>query len=242
MALKRIIDKAKFDTLPDAMKAEYVKDTDGNYTLDVEGESAPEAIGELRRAHTRTKGELTDAKEALFAANEKLDAGKHKETRSSGDIDKIEASWMEKLAAEKQAGVDAKAKSDKTISDMVIGERALALAKEISTSPALLLPHIIGRIKADLTSNDTPTATFVDKDGIATSADMLKQEFVANEDFASIMIGSKAKGGGAPDKDTQDKGGARGRDTSNEKPQLLSDMNPKELVAEMQARRDSADN
>ena len=69
------------------------------------------------------------------------------------------------------------------------------------------------------------------------SLEKLEKEFVANKEFASIIIGSKATGGGAPKGGADNKpgGGAPASDNVVD----LSKMKPKDLAAVLKARKEA---
>lgn len=236
MTLKRKIDKATFDKLSKDLQAEYVE-KDDEYILDLYGGNDDDDNGALRRAKARAVQERKDAEKRAKEAEAKLAELDDNDARKSGDIEKLEASWKSKLDAQK-AESDATINSkDAFISSTLIDNVANAMAAKISTSPALILPHIKSRLQADL-SGDAPTMKYLDASGNSTTAEALEKEFVDNKDFASIIVASKAKGGGAPDKGQQRLGGASQK-TDDGKPVSLASLSGKELAAELAARKEA---
>lgn len=237
MALKRKIDKAAFDKLSKDLQAEYIE-KDGDYVLDVEGGNDDDN-GALRRAKDRAVQERKDAEKRAKEAEDKLTDLGDNDARKAGDIEKLEASWRGKLEAQK-AESDATIKDkDAFISKTLVDSVAAAMAAKISTSPALILPHIKARLQADLTG-DAPTTKYLDASGVSITAEALEKEIVDNKDFAPIIVASKAKGGGAPDKGQQRLGGAS-RKTNDGKPVLLASLSGKDLAAELAARKEATE-
>lgn len=236
MALKRKIDKAAFDKLSKDLQAEYVE-KDGEYVLDVEGGSDDDN-GALRRAKDRAVQERKDAEKRAREAEEKLAELDDNDARKKGDIEKLEASWKDKHEKQKEEYEAKLATKDKFISTTLVDSVAQQMASKISTSPALILPHIKARLQADL-DGETPSTKVLDASGnvsAATVAD-LEKEFVDNKDFASIIVASKAKGGGAPDKGQQRQGGASQQ--PGDKPAPLAAMSGADLAATLKAKKEA---
>jgi hypothetical protein len=191
MALKKKITKEEHAKLSEHFKAEYVEDGDG-FKLDLEGE---EDTGALKRAKDREAQLRKDAEKKLRETEEKLNELEGNDARKRGDIDTLEKSWKEKLTTQKseyQAKLDKlSAHTTKTLVDNV----ALSIATKISSAPALILPHIRARLKADF-EGDEPMTRVLDSAGkpSALTVDELSAEFVANKDFASVILASKASG------------------------------------------------
>lgn len=200
MALKSKLTKAEFDALPEALK-EFYKKADGKeeYLLDSE-DAAELRRAKDREAQARQEAEELAAKEKKRAddaeakLNEEIDGG----ARKRKDIDALEKSWQGKLDKEKadaQKKIDAR---DAIIRRELGDNVALGLATKISTKPNLILPHIKSRITVDF-DGDEPKTRILDKDGkpSALTVEDLQKEFVANADFADIIIASQASGSGA---------------------------------------------
>lgn len=223
MALKSKITKAEFDALADALKAVY-KELNGSYVLDSDD------ANELRVAKERSDAERTaekaraDALQATAdAAAEALRQAELDAAKKKGDVAAIETSWQAKVDAAIAEGIKKLDAMKEKLRRLLVTNVALAMASEISNSPDLILPHIEKRLQADV-DGDEPTTRVLGLDGKPTALkiDELKQEFVANEKFAAIVIGSKATGGGAG------KGGNGGGAPTGKK---ISELNEAERVA-----------
>src|SRR5690606_28128852 len=84
------------------------------------------------------------------------------------------------------------------IEKVMLDSAALAMATELSTAPALLVPHIRNRLKLEDVNGELAihVVDIAGKPCAATLGD-LKNEMLQNKSFAPILIGSKASGGGA---------------------------------------------
>jgi hypothetical protein len=194
MAMKRTITKTQFEALSDDMKKEYKADGE-TYVLDLEDYEDP---GELRRARDREKQAAQAAKEELATLKQEIDDAKSTGHAKKGDIEALEKSYKEKMLKleEKLTGTVKQRESfiRKSLRDNVAKE----LANKISTSPQLLVPHLLARLDVDL-DGDEPATRVLGLDGkpSALSIAELEAEFVANKDFSAIITASKASGGGA---------------------------------------------
>jgi hypothetical protein len=222
MALAFKISKAKFDALSDELKGEYIAgDKDGEYVLDVNGLPEAEDTGPIKRAR---------------------DAEKNKANQYKAKIEELEAKIAEfpdVEALKTQHAAEVKKYKDFTEASLIDGA-ALTLATKISKSPQLILPHIKARLVADMTG-DKPVTKVLGADGKPgdLTIDKLGEEFVANKDFATIMIGSKASGGGAPSAPVKPLGGGAPKDGEQANVDL-SRAPAKDLVARIQERKAAA--
>lgn len=198
MALKSKITKAEFDALNDVLKAEY-KESGGSYLLDADDMNelrvAKDRETEARRLEKERADRLQAEKDAADTARieaERLKALKDK------DVTTLEASYK----AEKETAVNAEklvtAKREGQLRDLLVENKAIELANEISTSPILILPHIRTRLKAELDGDKPLTRVLDDKGEVsAKTIDDLKKELIDNPNFKAIIKASNASGGGA---------------------------------------------
>lgn len=235
MALKRKITKEEHSKLSAELKAEYIEDGDG-FRLDVSGD---EDTGALKRAKDREAQLRREAEKKLQEAQEQLDALGSDDARKKGDIQTLERSWQKKLDdanAENKATI---AKLTGHVTKTLLDGTAAQLAGKISTVPALMAKAIRERLVVDF-EGDEPTLKILDASGkpSAMTVEQLSQEFVANKDFSSIIVGSKATGGGAAkDGFAKRNGGAAQNDT--DKPVSLATMNPRDLAEKIKANREA---
>lgn len=238
MALKRIISKDVYEKLTAEMKVLYVASGD-DYALDVEASGSDEDPKELKRALDRERQEAKDAKKALKELQDSLEEGTTIDAKKKGDIETLEKSWNEKnrkLIDEHNAKVE---KLHSYIKTTLLDNAAKEISA-IATSPSLLVPHAKARLTVDL-DGDTPVVRVLDKDGkpSASTIDDLKKEFVANKDFSSIIVASKASGGAA--KVNEQKPGSASN-SSTDKPVMLTKLTPQEMAARITEAKQAQNN
>ena len=223
MALKKKITKADYEKLAEGLKGEYVE-KNGEYHLDLDDEES----GALLRAKDREKELRKEAEARAKELEAKLAEVQDGDSRKRGDIETLEKSWKSKLDETTKGLTEKLSKKDSYIKSALVDNVAQQLASKISTSPALIMPHIKARLTADL-DGDAPSTKVLDKDGklSALTVDDLANEFVTNPDFGAIIIGSKACGSRAPSQNVN-QSRAFG---SNDNKTKLSDMKPSELAA-----------
>lgn len=240
MALARKITKEVYDKLQDNIKFEYAADGDG-YILQTTGD---EDTGALKRANARLKDQLEAEERRADEAHAKLEKIEKNPARKQGDIDALERQWnkdKEAAVGEVQTKLD---KANSFIKTTLLENAAATLAEKISTSPAIIRPHIERRLTVDI-EGDTPSVKVLDKDGKASALtlDKLGEEFVANKDFSSIIRVTKASGGAA----TPSNGGAGNNNPAkaqqqqgqngNDGPVDLSKLTPQQMAEHVKAKK-----
>lgn len=222
MAVKFKITKAQYDALSDELKKEYVAgDTDGEFVLDVNGLPEPEDTGPLKRGLESEKGKSKELKRQLDEAKAKI--------ADMPDVDALKADH--KAATGKLTNF-----VEKTLRDSV----AQGLAAKISTAPSLLAPKIAERIGVDM-SGDEPRTVFLGKDGkpdTSLTLEKIREEVVANPEYKSIIIASKASGGGAPPSLVKPLGGGAPKDGEQGKFDA-SVASGKDLAAHIAAKKEA---
>lgn len=220
MALKKKLSKAEYDKLSEHIKSEYIEDGDG-FRLDIDGD---EDTGALKRAKDREAQLRRDAEAQLREAREELDRINGDDARKKGDIATLEKSWQKKLDDQKADYETRVGKLTAHTTKTLVDNVAAQICGKISTVPSLLMPHVKARLQADF-EGDVPVTRVLDKDGKPSAAtiDELAAEFVANKEFSSIIVATKASGGATKPTTTTSNGGA-GPDVD------LSKMNPAQLA------------
>lgn len=182
------------DGLDDSLHGLY-SEKDGKFSLDVDlGDkfTLSSDVTGLKANHDKL---LSEKKEAQRLANDAATEAKRIKDEAAlknGDLESLTKSWKEREEgyqsqingfAEKEAN-NAKSKAATNI--------AMGLAE--GTNVKLLSKFIIERLKYD---NGEVKVT--DKSGNLTvsSIEDLTKEFAANEDYKSLLVGSKASGSGA---------------------------------------------
>jgi hypothetical protein len=234
MALKFKITKTAWGKLSEDMQKEYIEDADGKgYTLDVSGLPEPEDTGELKRAKDREKERADNLAEELEEANGKITKLEAAQGSTDKDIARVTARYdrkIETMTREHNETVDA---YKGRIASAMKTAAASGLAAKISTAPKLMEKHILDRLTVEFDNDGEPTLKVLDKDGKAsdTTVDKLGEELVANKDFSAIILGSKAKGGGAAHSTVPPVGGAQ-----DGKPLDLSKASTSELTDRIRER------
>lgn len=259
MALKKKIDKEAYEKLSKDLKEMYTA-KDEHYLLDLEDDPA----AELQRAKAREAADNKALRAELAAAKKKLadleaastedgdDVDKEKggdkaDKRRANDIAKLQKDFdarMKALETSKSKEVEDSraeiAKRDARLKKSMIDSAANTLATKISTAPALFGRTVADRLDVDFSDPESPVLVVLGKDGKASNMTMeqLSKELVANKDYASIIIGNKASGSGAPREpkpSTPSGAGATG-----EKAPDLSKMKPKDLAAIIREKKERA--
>ena len=259
MALKKQVSKKEYDKLSDALKEHYKEgEFSDTFVLDT-GETDEDDPAELRRAKARETEDRKKAQKDLRVAQARIaelegegegdgetddetdpPARRGKSGRAEADAKKIDSAWKakhEKAIGEKDAKLSAK---DAFIKKQMVDSTANSIATKISTSPKLLAKAIAERLTVDF-DGDEPELIILGEDGKPSgmSLDKLEKEFVANKEYAAIIVGSKASGGGAPKTSPETKTG--GGAPASEQQTPLSKQSPKDLVASLKARKASTE-
>lgn len=152
-----------------------------------------EHTGGLQANFSKALDETKAAKAARRKAEE--DAAK-----KAGDIDALEKSWAEKLQAREAELTGGLQERDAIVNKLTAGAAASKLAAElaVSGSASVLEALIAGRIAAEIKDGEARILVR-DKSGkpSASTLDDLKAELIADPALAPLLVGSKAKGGGA---------------------------------------------
>lgn len=195
MALKRKISAEAWEKLPDALQSEYEKKGE-DYVLSLEGDEGGEDVSALKRAKDHEKTKRIEAEKKLKELQAKEEEENEGKLKSSGDLEALEKSYKEKMA-KREGEMTAKLEARETqIRKILVDNVAERLAKEISVSPSLLIPHIKARLAVEFGEEGASTRV-LDADGkpSASTLDDFKGELLSNKEFSPILIGSKASGG-----------------------------------------------
>lgn len=242
MALKNSITKAAFDKLSDDVKEHYNESDDGKtYTLDVDGLEDPT---ELKRAKDRANADNRELRKKLKEVETKLEELDGDDARKSGDIDKITKAAQAKY--DKDIG-ERDEKISALNSKLMKGELdrvANDMAGRIGKTRKAILPHITGKLVAEMSDDGEVTIKVLGDDGkpSTTSLENFEKALVSDKDLADIIVASKASGGGgAARKDPPKNGGAGSFQNSNgQEPKSFIAMSPQEKVAHLKAKKEEA--
>lgn len=224
--LKKILES--LDGLDEKYHDLYEKQSDGKFHLKIEDDDgeelkrAKEHEVNARKDAEKKARELADQLKAVQADIKKLNDEKDDSHRKSGDVESLEASWQKKYS-EREG--DLQSKLD-TVQSALQGQMVDNVARQMATKLAgdnadIIMPHIHNRLSVELDDDGHAKTRVLDAEGKASSytTEELEKEFFTSERFAPIVVGSKAKGGGAT--------GARGGDHKRK----FSEMSSAEKVA-----------
>lgn len=231
MKLKKKV--KSLDEVQEQYRDLYVE-KDGEFILEVDGE---EDTGALKRAKDHEKKRRQDAEqkardleEQMADIQEQLDALQDK----GGDKDTsgIEKKWQDKYSKREKELTDQIDSLGKEINTLLIDNVADQIAADLSDSPAVLRPHVRQRLTVERVDGKAVTRV-KDLDGelSAMTLDELKSEFQSNNDFASVIRGSKGSGSGAS-------GGQGGQGGKPQKPDFTK-ATPKEKAAYLKAQKEA---
>lgn len=240
MAIKRILTTEEFSGIPEHFKSEYKANEAGDgYILDLSDYEDPGAAVRAKNhektAHAETKKKLTEYEAQLTQLNEEREA-MLKGSVPKSDVEKLETTYKTKLSKRESELTGEIAGLRSNLDSLLVDSVATSLASEISTAPKLILPHIRARLKAEYVDGKGRTVV-LDGEGntLESGLDGLRKEFLANNEFSAILIGSKASGGGAAG---AGKGGALAKDirkmTATEEARFANE-NPEEYQRQIAA-------
>ena len=118
---------------------------------------------------------------------------------SGGDaLRQVESAWQTRFDDTKRNLESQLERKTAVIKKTLVGQTATALATKVSKAPALLKPALESRLTV-LEDGDNYTVRVLESDGkmSAKTIDDLEKEVVADPQYAAIIIGSQASGGGA---------------------------------------------
>lgn len=197
------------DGLDDGLKSLYTEQ-DGKFVLGIEGlpkdNSAEyeERITKMNAKMDELLGEKKKEAEKRREAEEKAALEAKEAAKKNGDTEALNQSWTEKYdkdIADIRSQLEPKvAELEGLLRDATVTTRATQIAAELAVpgSAKALMPHIQSRLAMEI--KDGKASTIVtDASGkpSALTPEELKNEFIGDEAFAPLIVGSKATGGGA---------------------------------------------
>lgn len=208
--LKRTI--TKLEDVSEELRQFYAPAGEGGtgFVLQVEGKPA-EDVTALKNAKDHEKNlrvaaeRERDAAKAAQAEAETERAAAEQAAQAAvankgQDVQALEASWQQKLNDAEKKRADEVAERDGEIERLLVTNTATSLAAEISTIPELFADSVIAkRLKVEVGADKKRFLRVLDDAGqpTAKTLDELKQELLANEKYAAIVIAGKGSGGGA---------------------------------------------
>lgn len=224
--LKKKLSQESFDGLSEALKGFYSKRGD-NYFLELEDDDSTALLNAKEHEKARRKEAETKLQEAERRLSELADV----DHRKRGDVEALELSWKGKLEAvenEYKGRLEGMMNSQrKTLLDST----SSSIAERIAKVPSLMKKALSERLTVEFGENG-PQLRVLDSEGkpSAMSVQDLEKEFLANKEFAPILIASKASGSGGRDASNP----ASGQRTETKS---MVGMNPTELAAIIAAKK-----
>jgi len=205
MALQMTLDT--LEGLPADVAKEYKKGEDGKFTLDITG---AEDTGALKRAKEHEKNlrvaaetkvtELTAQIETLTGERDTAISERDAAKADKGkDTTALEASWQVKVDAANAKLESTQKELTAEVERLLVTNTATSLAHEISTVPELFQDVIAKRLKVEKGADGKYFTRVLDAAGnpSAATVDELRDELVANDKYAAIIVSGKGSGGGA---------------------------------------------
>lgn len=186
--------------LEESHKAFY-EEKDGKFVLKVKG--VPQADDNLEGLKRKNQEFMEEAKAAKRKAKELEELARQKEeenARKNGNIEALEKSWGDKLAARETELLNEKQSLEAQVYKLTVGSKATELAAKLAVpgSDSVLLPHISNRLQVETVDGEIKIRV-LDLQGkpSALSIEDLEKEFRANEAFKPLIRASGASGSGA---------------------------------------------
>jgi hypothetical protein len=189
-----------------------------------------------RDEHKTTKTALKDLQAAHEAQKTELETFQQlaKDNVPKTNLEALEKSYKAQIEKTKADAAAEKSKLEKSLHTLLVDNKAIELANELSTAPNLLLPHIKAMLTVE-TDSEGVAHTRVLEDGkpSAKTLDDLKKDLLANKDYAAILKATKSKGSGASKGDSGSRA-PEGQD--GDKPFNPNTAKPSELVKYLEAK------
>lgn len=187
------LELSTLDGLPADISKEYKAKAGGGFILDTD--KIFEDVTPLKSTIEHEKANRKAATERATALEAEVATLKAR----GGDPTELEKSWQKKhddaVKAEKETTKRLRVQLETVYVDNV----ARDIATEVSKAPVLLIPHIKSRLVAEEQTDGTFITRVLDTNGKPSAANVndFKAEIIANPNYASIIVASRASGGGA---------------------------------------------
>lgn len=187
------------DGVEESVKSLY-EEKDGKYVLKIEGIPEPEDLEGLKRKNQEFMDEAKAAKRKARELEELARQKEEENARKNGNIEALEKSWGDKLAARETELLNEKQALEAQVYKLTVGSKATELAAKLAVpgSDSVLLPHISNRLQVETVDGEIKIRV-LDLQGkpSALSIEDLEKEFRANEAFKPLIRASNASGSGA---------------------------------------------
>lgn len=198
MALKTIVDS--LDEIDEGFRGLYVKDEGaGVYKLDVEPDAnTAKELEELRKEKQRMEAHNKKLLEEKKKESDRARQAEEERARRDRDVESLERSIKEKHQSELEGYTSRNALLQAQLESQMVDNQALNLANQLSDTPALIMPHIKSRLRAqEVDGRWRLTVVDVMGNPTATTPDELVEQMRGDKQFAPLVRGTRAGGGGA---------------------------------------------
>jgi hypothetical protein len=197
--MKRRLTKAEFDALTPELKLMYVAEGADSYILPLTDYIDP---GPIERARDRERDDARALREQMVTLNTELTTLRAATPKDVATLTREHNTRISELTATADARILTMRKQhEKTLIDHAAREIATAITGK-DTDAAIMLPHTTSRLSV-VWDGDNAVLKVKNIDGsdgpayVEATSKSLQKEFVDNPQFGSIVVKSKASGGGA---------------------------------------------
>ena len=202
--MKYQVTVSEFAALSEDEQKLYGSESDGKYTLKIEGmpdfAAQEQRITDMDAKLAQLLSETKVAKKAKKEAETAAAEAAHARAEKDGDVEVLNKSWQTKF----DTAVDAANTERDDAMAMLRQEKVHSRAVELATTMAVpgsadvLLPHIESRLAMEI-KDGRAVAVVLDMAGkpSALTVDELGKEIANNAAFAPLIVASYAAGGGA---------------------------------------------
>ena len=187
--------------LEESQKAFY-EEKDGKFVLKVKGIPQPQPQNDdgLRKKVDELLAEKKAEQQKRKEAEEQARKEAEENARKNGNIEALEKSWGDKLAARETELLNEKQSLEAQVYKLTVGSKATELAAKLAVpgSDSVLLPHISNRLQVETVDGEIKIRVlYLQGKPSALSIEDLEKEFRANEAFKPLIRASNASGSGA---------------------------------------------
>lgn len=212
------------DEVPEAFHEAYEKQSDGSFTLSLDGVRDPEAVlrknaelvEDLRKARGRLEkweklGDAEKAAEALQTVQEL----EEKRAKAEGNFEQLKTQMAERHAAEKAELMKTIDKLNGGIRKLVAETAAREAISSFGIKPGVLLPQVMSQLEVVEEGGEYVVRVVnggyvkvADGAGTPMTVKQLVAEFKQHDDFKDVFPGPGSSGSGAPARTAAARGAA----------------------------------
>lgn len=231
--MKRKLTKTEFEALNEVLKSEY-EEKNGAYFAKIEDDD--EAITSIRQAKENEVLAHKETKKKLKEYEDKARQSEEDNHRKTGDVEALEKSWKEKFTTRESELLSELGKSKSLIVNSMKDSALTTLAAKLVKPDAsrIFKKAIAERFDVEMLETGSKLR-ILDKEGkpSAMTMDDFEKEILADKEFSSIIVASRASGTGSSN---TSKHGAGSTQLNTEKPLRL--QSPSELAAMVKSQKE----